>query len=207
MICAKRTQPALRKGPMATCYEERVREFAEGKRLGRLSKAVRDQADGVCDACGSTLPRTLFGLRDTVSGRHYFVGQSCLASLLEKRLLARARYRQSAEVAYRQEMEMRRNGASSGNDEPLPGIRAETDLPEGRADPVGLRRTLLIVETDSHYRALVRVGDGRRWVSGRAEEPRWRQGWARHEDGLVLLEPSPGREPWPYAFIELTRRP
>ena len=33
-----------------TYYEERLRAFAEGKRLGRLAKAVRDPEDGVCDA-------------------------------------------------------------------------------------------------------------------------------------------------------------
>lgn len=37
----------------ATYYEERLRAFADGKRLGRLAKAVRDPVDGVCDACGS----------------------------------------------------------------------------------------------------------------------------------------------------------
>ncbi len=103
-----------------TYYEERLRAFAEGKRLGRLAKAVRDPEDGVCDACGSTLPRTLFGLRDTVSDRHYFVGQNCLAWLLETGLVARARYRHSAEVAYRREMEMRRNGTGASTDGPSP---------------------------------------------------------------------------------------
>ena len=53
-----------------TYYEERLRTFSKGKRLGRLAKAVRDPEDGSCDACGSTLPRTLFGLRDTESDRH-----------------------------------------------------------------------------------------------------------------------------------------
>lgn len=95
---------------MGLSYEERLRGFADGKRLGRLSRAVRDAADAVCDACGSELPRTLFGLKDTVSGRFYFVGQSCLAWLLDNGLVARARYRQSAETAYRQEMERRSDG-------------------------------------------------------------------------------------------------
>lgn len=90
---------------MGNGYETRLIAFAEGKHLARLSKVVKD--GGVCDACGSTLPRVLFGLRDTVSGRHYFLGQNCLAWLLEQRLVARARYRESAEVAYRREMELR----------------------------------------------------------------------------------------------------
>ena len=174
-----------------TYYEDRLRAFAAGKRLGRLAKAVRDPEDGVCDACGSTLPRTLFGLRDTVSDRHYFVGQNCLAWLLETGLVARARYRQSAEVAYRREMEMRRNGAGASTDEPPPNIVGQDDTPQRRFDLRNLRRTILITETESHYEALVRLEDGRRRVSGRARESRWSQGWVRHDGGVVLLERVP----------------
>ncbi len=172
-------------------YEERLRAFAEGRRLGRLAKAVRDPEDGVCDACGSTLPRTLLGLKDTVSGRHYFVGQNCLAWLLETGLVARARYRQSAEVAYRREMEMRRNGARASTDGPSPRTGDHGDLPRHRDDLRHLRRTFLIVETESHYEALVHLKDGRRRVSGRAQVPRWGQGWTRHNGGVVLLERVP----------------
>ncbi len=174
-----------------TYYEERLRAFAEGKRLGRLAKAVRDPDEGVCDACGSTLPRTLFGLRDTVSDRHYFVGQSCLSWLLETGLVARARYRQSAEVAYRREMEMRRNGAGASTDESLSSTHDQGDLSQRMSDLRHLRRTILITETESHYEALVRLEDGRRRVSGRAQEPRWSPGWARHDGGVVLLERVP----------------
>ncbi len=175
----------------ASTYEERLRTFAEGKRLGRLAKAVRDPEDGLCDACGSTLPRTLFGLRETESDRHYFVGQNCLAWLLETGLVARTRYRQSAEVAYRREMEIRRYGSSVSTDEPSPGTSDQGDLPRRRNDLRNLRRTSLITETESHYEALVRLKDGRRRVSGRAQEPRWGQGWARHDGGVVLLERIP----------------
>ena len=171
-----------------TYYEERLKAFAEGKRLGRLAKAVRDPDDGVCDACGSTLPRTLFGLRDTVSDRHYFVGQNCLAWLLEAGLVAKARYRHSAEVAYRREMELRRNGAGTSTDQPLPRTSDHGDPSQRRFDLRKLRRTILIVETESHYEALVRLEDGWRRVSGRAREPRWSQGWARYNGGVVLLE-------------------
>jgi len=175
----------------STYYEDRLRAFAEGKRLGRLAKAVRDPEDGVCDACGSTLPRTLFGLRDTVSGRHFFVGQNCLSWLLETGLVARARYRHSAEVAYAREMEMRRNEASKSTGEPSPYTGEQGDSPNRGADLRHLRRTILIAETEDHYEALVRLEDGRRRVSGRAQEPRWSQGWARHDGGVVLLERVP----------------
>ncbi|MDP2660083.1 MAG: hypothetical protein Q8R28_05090 [Dehalococcoidia bacterium] len=175
----------------STYYEERLRAFAEGKRLGRLAKAVRDPEDGACDACGSTLPRTLFGLRDTVNDRHFFVGQNCLAWLLETGLVARTRYRQSAEVAYRREIELRRNGAVASIDGPSPSPDDQGDLRERRADLRHLRRTFFILETETHYEALVRLEGGRRRVSGRAQEPRWSQGWARHDGGVVLLERVP----------------
>src|SRR3990172_8425265 len=135
-------------------YEDRLRAFAESKRLGRLANAVRDPEDGVCDACGSTLPRTLFGLRDTVNDRHYFVGQNCLAWLLETGLVARARYRHSAEVAYAREMEMRRNEASTSTGEPSPHAGDQSDLRERRANLWRLRRTILILETEAPYEAL-----------------------------------------------------
>ena len=172
----------------ASTYQERLRAFAEGKWLGRLTKAVRDPEDGVCDACGSSLPRILFGLRDTVSGRHYFVGQNCLAWLLEMGLVARTRYRQSAQVAYRREMEMRRNGANPADPESTPSIGAQTDPFDQVSGQPARQRTLIIVESDSHYTALAHIGDGRRRVTGRAREPRRRQQWLRH-DGAVVLEP------------------
>ncbi len=175
----------------STYYEEQLRAFTEGKRLGRLAKAVRDPEDSVCDACGSTLPRTLFGLRDTVSDRHYFVGQNCLAWLLETGLVAKARYRHSAEVAYRREMEMRRNGTGASTDGPSPISDDLYDTPKRRFDLRTLRRTILITETETHYEAVVRLEDGRRRVSGRAQEPRWGQGWARRDGGVVLLERVP----------------
>ena len=175
----------------STYYEDRLRAFAEGKRLCRLAKAVRDPEDSVCDACGSTLPRTLFGLRDTVSDRYYFVGQNCLSWLLETGRVAKARYRHSAEVAYRREMEMRRNGTGASTDGPSPNSGDQDDTPQRQSDLRKLRRTILITETETHYEALVRLEDGRRRVSGRAQEPRWGQGWDRRDGGVVLLERVP----------------
>ncbi len=105
--------------------------------------------------------------------------------------MARARYRQSAEVAYRREMEMRRKGAGVSPDGPPPGSGDQGDLPRRRSDLRSLRRTMLIVEAETHYEALVRLEDRGRRVSGRAQEPRWGQGWARHDGGVVLLERKP----------------
>ncbi len=126
-----------------------------------------------------------------MSDRCYFVGQNCLTWLLETSLVARARYRLSAEVAYRKEMELRRNGAGETDSEPSPGTGSQGDLPQRRFDLRNLRRTILITETETHYEALVRLEDSRRRVSGRAQEPRWGQGWARRDGGVVLLERVP----------------
>src|SRR5207244_11655022 len=97
---------------MDDCYETKLREFAEGKRLGRLTNTVACSREDRCDACGSTQPRTLLGLKDSVNGRYYFVGQNCLAWLMDNGMVARARYRDKAASAYTREMELRRNGTA-----------------------------------------------------------------------------------------------
>ena len=67
-----------------TTYEQKIEEFARGKRLLRLAKPVRDCADGFCDACGSTQPRTLYALKDEKVDRHYFVGDNCQRELARR---------------------------------------------------------------------------------------------------------------------------
>ncbi len=142
--------------------------------------------------CGSTLPSTLFGLNDSTEGRHYFVGQNCLAFLLDMGLVARGRYRQSAEKAYREEMEVRRNGAASSQHEPqapdsLAGVRPP--LP---------RRSVCIIKTDADFEVVAHIDDGQRRVKGPAREPRYRAAWTRDDEGTVILERS--QEPRPRAL-------
>jgi len=103
-------------------YEAALDQFARGKRLARLAKYVRARSDDRCDACGSTLPRLLFGLKDAQTERCYFVGQNCLNWLLESGLIARARFRQTSETAYEREMKLRRDGQSA------PVVRADEIL-------------------------------------------------------------------------------
>jgi len=162
---------------MGNGYETRLIAFAEGKRLARLSRVVKER--GVCDACGSTLPRVLFGLRETVSGRHYFLGQNCLAWLLERRLVARARYRESAEVAYRREMELRGQG--------MPAV-----VPEIPAEKHAARQAQPALS--SNGAAYAQSKDPAR-VNGLVAmpEPRSRFRWVREGSALVLhrvVEPS-----------------
>jgi hypothetical protein len=161
---------------MGNDYETRLIAFAEGKRLARLSKVVRER--GVCDACGSTLPHLLFGLRETVSGRHYFLGQNCLALLLERRLVARARYRQSAEVAYRHEMELRSQEANVGD--AAPRQTATSVLTTSAATEVNGNKPSQTVGLPDN--------------GARAQEQRPQFQWVR-EGGALVLQRTPEAAP------------
>lgn len=114
----------------ARTYEAILEQFGSDKRLARLTRYVRAPKGGRCDACGSTLPRILFGLKEVRTQRYYFVGENCLARLLEAGTVARARYRESAKIAYVREMELRnQEGRPSPSDpeaETTQGIVLET---------------------------------------------------------------------------------
>ena len=88
-------------------YEQRLAEFAHGKRLLRLPRPVRDRADAFCDACGSSQPRTLYTLKDLESERYYFVGDTCLKQLAKSGAVLRRYGRESGQKAYESEMELR----------------------------------------------------------------------------------------------------
>ena len=90
-----------------TTYEQKLTGFAQGKRLNRLSRPVRDRADAFCDACGSTQPRTLYPLKELDTGRHYFVGDSCLKELMKLGAIPRRFARESGQGAYETEMQLR----------------------------------------------------------------------------------------------------
>ena len=82
-------------------------------------------------------------------------------------------------------------GLARGPAEPAAGTGPGSDLRDGTDGPSAPRRTLIVIESNGHYEALARLEDGRRRVSGRAREPRWGQGWARRDGGVVLLERVP----------------
>jgi hypothetical protein len=159
----------------------------EGKRLARLTRVVRDRPGAVCDACGSTLPRTLLGLKDASTGRYFFVGQNCLSWLIEWGLVARARYRESTITAYELEMEARLNGANGS----LPASPLASWSSGGLTDQrTTVRRTVLIVQADGYCTAIVRLADGARTLTARATESLWSRRWIRHDGGFALL-PDP----------------
>ena len=62
-------------------YEERLWVFAQGKRLRRFRGMLHSPRSTFCDACGSTQPNHLYGLRDMDTQTDYFVGSNCMARL------------------------------------------------------------------------------------------------------------------------------
>ena len=72
-----------------TTYEERLWLFAQGKRLRRFRGMLRAPRDTFCDACGSSQPNHLFGLRDMDTKRDYFVGANCMSRLSQMLVVER----------------------------------------------------------------------------------------------------------------------
>ena len=62
-------------------YEERLWLFAQGKRLRRFRGMLRNPRSTYCDACGSSQPSHLYGLRDMETKQDYFVGSNCMGHL------------------------------------------------------------------------------------------------------------------------------
>ncbi len=81
-------------------YEQRLITFAEGKRLRRFRGALRAPGDTRCDACGSSLPSFLYGLRDLARGRDYFVGRNCFLRLKQLGAFEHPYVRMSIATAY-----------------------------------------------------------------------------------------------------------
>jgi hypothetical protein len=103
-------------------YQERLDNFAAGRRFARMRRPVRNRADAWCDACGSVQARLLFGVKDEPSGEVYFVGEHCLQGVAERGVVVRRFLRESAEEAYALRCE-RRGEAPAAVDQDIP--RAE----------------------------------------------------------------------------------
>lgn len=83
-----------------TTYEERLSTFAQGKRLRRFRGILRAPRNTFCDACGSSLPSHLLGLRDMRTRRDYFVGANCMSRLSQMLVLERPYVRGDIVAAY-----------------------------------------------------------------------------------------------------------
>lgn len=166
-------------------YEEKLTSFAEGKRLLRLPRPIRDRADTFCDACGSVLPRTLYALKDLHSGRHFFLGDTCLKEVAKLGVVLRRFAKESGPAAYEVEMQLRGEETAGLEQE----IRPPSGPPTTESDAQTNFPVVFIIQYPENYRALVSVFSAqvgtRSW--GYAEEGRWEETWRRGgERGLVL---------------------
>ena len=109
-------------------YEQRLAEFAHGKRLLRLPRPVRGRADACCDACGSSQPRTLYALKDLSRGRYHFVGDTCLTRLAKRGAVLKRYGRESGREAFESEMAQRTQELERGEVAAQEAFTGETAL-------------------------------------------------------------------------------
>ena len=167
-----------------TPYEQRLSEFADGKKLLRLARPLRDRADALCDACGSTQPRTLYALKAEDSNRHYFVGDTCLSELVKRGAILRRYGRSSGPEAY--EPEMQRRGQEL-KETAVQGKDVSQETPESSVS--GLFPFVLVVEAPELYRVIVCTlsPQGAAYSWGYAEETRYEESWhGAGEKGMFL---------------------
>ncbi len=183
-----------------TTYEQKLTGFAQGKKLIRLSRPVRDRADAICDACGSTQPRTLYPLKELDTGRHYFVGDSCLKELMKLSAIPRRFGRESGQLAYETEMQLRAqetldpktnsvvNGTAAALNTPDSESLAGDALSASPTDGWHLFPAVLIIETPEHCQGFVSLTsvDGNAYGWGHANEPRYEETWRLAEEGFLL---------------------
>ena len=195
---------------MAT-YEQRLAAFVKGRQFTRLSRPIRDRADAVCDACGSTQARTLFALKDEESGRYSFVGDTCLREMTRLGTILRRFGKEAAREAYEREMAQRAEEAKAtpatteegGRDEasnvgtPRPGDalpvadQAAERSPHSNGSVITpeVVPTVFILEAPTYYHALALFlssdGTPRGW--GYARENRYHH-VSQHREGRADAE-------------------
>jgi len=179
-------------------YEEKLTPFARGKRLLRLPRPIRNRADAFCDACGSTLPRTLFALKYIESGRYYFAGVNCLKELASQGTILRRFGRESGQAAYDAEMQIRNEKAQGEvilrNDttrENNPAVVSEGEnQPVVTSDHENFPPAVLMIQYPYHYSAVVAINgtEGKTRRHGYAKESRWEERLRRTGVGGLELE-------------------
>ena len=177
-----------------SAYEYKLAEFAREKKLVRMSRPIRDRADVLCDACGSTQPRILYALKDTGSNRYYFVGGNCLQELVRRGAVLRRFSKESGQVAYSAEMQRRAEeaGKSGIPTKTTEGSTSAVDTKSRALVPNGssLCPAILIKQAVDQYLAVVTFSTPEGMVCGigLAQEPRYEDIWQRQPDGGVALE-------------------
>lgn len=185
-----------------TTYDEQLAEFANEKKFQRLVRPLRGRADASCDACGSSQPRTLYGLKEFESRRFYFVGQNCLSSLTKLGSVTRGFCTDVAGVSFESEMESRGRESTTIHEEPLVEAHSSDDqAPSAKSkvqktsvdDDPGiwpLLYTSVIREENDQYQAIVLsyTIEGLLWGWGWTKEPRFNETWKQAKDGSLVLE-------------------
>jgi hypothetical protein len=176
-------------------YEERLRAFAEGKRLRRFRGMLRNPKDSTCDACGSVMPHNLWGLRDMETGQDYFLGQSCLGNLSKMLVIERPFVRANLQTCYER---TRGEGVTTGS-----GNGAQADAAGSSRAPArdgekpvaptnGHSADIQVVENDEFVTVFVRAASpcGRHQAWGTASEPGYRQVWRLDPSSPPVLRPT-----------------
>ena len=190
-------------------YQQRLNEFAQGKRLIRLSRPVRDRADCFCDACGSPQPRILYALKRELGDCYYFVGQRCLRELTQRGIVLRAFSRESGNSAFREEMRRRIQeteqeriaSKTNGIQGEKPPKWAEAIGPKPQPHPArdeqNLAPAFLIIQGTDYYYAWVSFvsAEGITGAWGYAKEARYEEVWQRRWEGGVILEKARNERP------------
>jgi hypothetical protein len=177
---------------MSESYEKKLDEFVDGKSFSRLPHPVRDRADVWCDACGSLEPRLLFGLKEEGTGRYFFVGSECLKEISLRGVIRKGFCRQSAEVAFREEMARRRV------DSPFIGESIELvtgiECPDGTLPYSTVTPHLNFFQTDESYIALFQIWYEGALIWGSGQVPRLIRVWEPNGGSGLILKQVP-RDP------------
>ena len=182
-------------------YKQRLNEFADGKRLVRLSRPLRDRADASCDACGSTRPRILYGLKDGQSERCYFVGDTCLKELVARGIVLRRFGQQSGREEFEREMQRRTNRRE---EKPLSEITGDDNRATSTGcDTLASRSEIITSPGFSIYFPVIYIASGPDYYeafvfvlsphggvrsSGYAKENRFDEVWTGGGEKGILLE-------------------
>jgi hypothetical protein len=175
---------------MSEAYERKLDEFVEGKSFLRLRQAVRDRANGVCDACGSLEPRILYGLEEEGSDRCFFVGAECLRRISERGAVKRRYSRQSSRKAFEREMANRANGTACviHGDVPTETGTSPEAVPLVDITSSSCRPQVCLWETHESYVALVSLFHRGRWVWGSGEAASYGTAWEAEGNGGMVLK-------------------
>ena len=181
-------------------YEDKLNEFADDKRLIRLSRPVRDRGDAICDACGSTQPRTLYPLKDERTDRFYFVGNNCLKELVKRGVVLRRFGRDSGPSTYEREMRWRAEDREmdktieatcpeGDNRTTTETLVADTEAAPMQG-PSQLFPTIIITQDTEYLQAFVCILSTPGTISfwGWAKEARYEEVWRRGGERGMLLE-------------------